>query len=217
MKEQVRILVDSLFNYQKLDYENQKHLKRWIGMTFSFLITAGKFIFGCLFGGGYLCVSVLYSFLIGFSKYKRLHYAVRNHRHKKPQNLFFENGVIIFLAGTVYSIYMARLLISPKNGHWTLPLGITVALFCFIDIGIAVRNLWKVDKQEEEPLLVLARKLSGIASALPAFVFANIAITGFTSETDPSYGNGVLGIIVGVVMMAMGAGMMVYSNKHRNL
>lgn len=212
-KESVAALIDGTRRYKTLPAQNQILLRTWYGSIGSFVIALFKFISGCMAGSGFLCVSALYSLLIGIAKRQVLRGRDGKGKEDDPYRLLRRMGVYILIAGAVYGVYLGRLILYPERAHWSLPAAILIALYSFIDVGIAIYTLVKKQEENEAAPLMYGRKLMSLAAALPMIVMTQIVLNSYASEVDTSAFDGRFGVIVGLAILAIGAGMVVYANR----
>lgn len=114
--------MNAVKQYPRLPVYNKKFLHTWLSSVGNFLLTVFKFTADCVTGSGYLCVSALYSCLMGIAK--RGYLAGSRHMDEGPcqtEKQFQKIGLFILLAGAVYGVYMGWLIIFPKDAHYEFP------------------------------------------------------------------------------------------------
>lgn len=211
MRLKLKYLYDTAVNYPKLQKENQETLRTWMSMAGNFLLAICKFIMGCATASGFLCVSALYSCLIGVAKRQYISCKRQEENPTLIQQSFFRIGMAVLLAGMVYGVYMGRLIIYPPKAYFHISVGIFIAFFCFIDIGIAAYSLINIPTSKIGTLLLLGKRLASLAFALPAIVMVQIDINSFVNGKDLSYYDGIFGVVVGFIIVVIGLGMMCYA------
>lgn len=217
MKKDGHKLFHAIKSYPTLEKQDREGVHIWLGMTWSFLFAILKFIIGCVTGSGYLCVSALYSALLGAAKYKLIHFRYDDSQRQKTENeVFGELGLVVMLAGIVYGTYMGRLIPFPRIFHYEIWQGLLISIVCFLDIGISVYHLMHTSGGTNHSILRLGQRISSLVAALPAAAMAQIALGACLNPNDMSIWNGIFGIAVGNVQMIVGASMMRYAWVHRH-
>ncbi|MFA9378302.1 MAG: hypothetical protein ACERKZ_16395 [Lachnotalea sp.] len=207
-------LYNTTANYPRLQKERQEALRTWMSMAGNFLLAICKFIMGCAAGSGFLCVSALYTCLMGVAKRQYISYMSGEDKNLTLiHQSFLRIGMAVLFAGIVYGVYMGRLILYPRKADFHISVGILIALFCFIDIGIAAYSLIKIPTCKVDNLLLIGKRLASLAFALPAIVMAQIVINSFANGKNLSNYDGIFGVVMGVIIVGIGLGMMCYA-KH---
>ncbi len=111
-------------------------------------------------------------------------------------------GIFIILMGIQYGIYMSRMIFTNiVVMNYGMRLGIIIACVSFVEMGIAIRGLFK-GKGRNRYFHNL--KVINFCSAMTAMVLTAIAITSFASEDDPRIFNGILGLVVSTIIVFIG-------------
>lgn len=213
MNQRVRQFFEAVKYYPALPVLNRLLLRTWLSSMVNFILAVFKFIMGCVMGNGYLCVSALYSCLIGAAKRRYIAFEGQKENGDMPEQFFQAMGICITSAGAVYGVYLGRLILYPSVGRYTLPESILIALVSFIDVGIAVYSLLKKKSDSENELLSFGRKLVGLSSALPAIVMTQIALNAVANENNTAVHDGILGSSVGFILFGIGVWMVLYARK----
>lgn len=214
MQKEPEKLFDAVKNYPRLSKEEREGLHIWLGMMGNFCLTVLKFVAGCITGSGFLCVGALYSILAGIIRRQYLTMAYDDRQDERKQKAVFARiGFLISAAGIVYGVYMGRLIFYPHKLHYEIWQGVVIALCCMADVGFAIYRLIHIPTQPEYPLISLAQKLSGLASALPAAVISQMVLCACLHSENTSFWDGLTGIAVGCVLVLMGLFMIRHTRK----
>ncbi len=184
--------------FDSLIEKNRKHhIATHISKYFGYFWAAAKMLFGIFSGSFFFCVSAMYT--LAFALTKEVFFKGRKESGGdtlKQRKYYLQMCGILALASVIYIAYMARLFFYPSNPQYGMIMGIAIATFAFTDLIIAIVNLAK--KNTHRDLLVSGVKSIGLAGALLAIAFAQIAILSFTTtDTDPSQYNAIGGIVMG--------------------
>lgn len=214
MRKEPGKLLDAVRNYPYLIREEREGLHIWLGMAGNFCLTGLKFAAGCMTGSGFLCVSALYSILTGIIRRQYLTMAYDDRQDERKQKAIFARiGFLISAAGIVYGVYMGRLIFYPHKLHYEIWQGVVIALCCMADVGFAIYRLIHIPAKPEYPLILLAQKLSGLASALPAAVISQMALCACLHTENTSFWDGLTGVAVGYVLFFIGLFMIRHTRK----
>lgn len=189
----------------------QAVLRARIYVLSGFLPALIKFFVGCIGGGGFWCVSALYSVLLGLAKHEYKIYCTYKGEGFSVWKLLERTGLLLLLAGIVYGIYMCRLMFFQKNPVYEYYIGIPVVLVCFFDIGTAIRTVFRPMTSHEGTLPLLVRKLVGLAGALPMMALAQIVLHTMLSDVQMSFYDGLTGGTIGMVIIGIGIWMLIYA------
>ena len=202
-------LKNSVLQYRMLPEANQHLLRTWASSAGYFVIAGFKLLSGIVTGSGFLCVSGLYSALLGLSKRQIID---GEKTDKNPWLLLQNIGLYILLAGAVYGVYIGRLILYPERAKWTIPIAILIALYTFVDIGLAAYTLFGKRGQWVQKPLLLGMRWIGFVSALPMIVMTQIALNAIGNENDTSAYDGRFGAVVGLVIMLIGGWVTVHAH-----
>lgn len=217
VKRDPQKLFHAIKHYSTLGKQDKEGFHVWLGMAWNFILAALKFFIGCVAGNGYLCVSALYSALVGVAKRKLIHFQYDDKENQKTEHdVFGALGFLIMLSGIVYGTYMGRLIPFPKIFHYEIWQGLLIAAVCFLEVGNSIYHLVHMTGKGDPSLYQLGRKISSLAAALPAAVMVQVALGACLNPNDMPFWNGVYGIAVGIVQILMGALMMLYARRHRS-
>lgn len=210
VKKEYVELRDSVLNYRMLPEANQRLLRTWASSAGNFVIAVFKLLSGIVTGSGFLCVSGLYSALLGLSKRQIIDGEKAN---RNAWCLLKKVGLYILLAGAVYGVYISRLILYPEHTDWTIPTAILIALYTFIDVGLAAYTLFSKREQSSQKPLLLGTRLIGFVSALPMIVMTQIVLNAIGNENDTSTYDGRFGAVVGFVILLIGGWLTIYAHK----
>ena len=202
-------LKNSVLQYRMLPEANQHLLRTWASSAGNFVIAGFKLLSGIVTGSGFLCVSGLYSALLGLSKRQIID---GEKTDKNPWLLLQNIGLYILLAGAVYGVYIGRLILYPERAKWTIPIAILIALYTFVDIGLAAYTLFGKRGQWVQKPLLLGMRWIGFVSALPMIVMTQIALNAIGNENDTSAYDGRFGAVVGLVILLIGGWVTVHAH-----
>lgn len=173
-----------------------------------------KFIFAFLVKDFFWCVSGIYTLLIGISKVIYRIGRLRSNYVLKKEIPYYRGIAICLAVGSImYICYMARYLILDINStDYGTIIGIAIAVFAFVDLGIAIRNAIISNKKHD--FLQSGLRLVGISSAITAIVITQIALT-TTHATDGDFNkyNGIVGITAGIICFIIAIAMIINSIK----
>ncbi len=202
-------LKNSVLQYRMIPEANQHLLRTWASSAGNFVIAGFKLLSGIVTGSGFLCVSGLYSALLGLSKRQ----IIEGEKTDKNPWLLLQNiGLYILLAGAVYGVYIGRLILYPERAKWTIPIAILIALYTFVDIGLAAYTLFGKRGQWVQKPLLLGMRWIGFVSALPMIVMTQIALNAIGNENDTSAYDGRFGAVVGLVILLIGGWVTVHAH-----
>lgn len=186
--------------YNNLTFEEKTVFSAKFSLIFNSLLAIGKFVLA-IFKGVFFFVSGVLNILIMISKLE-CYIGIK----EKQKNLFSNRntmiGLFVILAGIQYAIYMGRMIYSDVEVmEYGMRLGTTIALVSFVEMGIAIRGLFKSYGKGH---YYRNLKLINLCSALTAIVLTEIAITSFAAEGDMRIINGIFGLVVGGIICLIG-------------
>lgn len=190
-------MVRLLDKYRSLTFEEKTIFGAKFSILFNALLAVGKLIVG-VFNSVFFIASGIVNVFIMMSKLE-CYVGV-----KYPRKSSFEHrntliGLFLLLAGSQYSIYMARVLIyDVEVRKYGMFLGITIALVSFIELGVAIKGCFDSFGKGHYYRNI---KSINLCSALTAIVLTEVAIMSFASETDSRLINGLFGLVVGIIII----------------
>jgi len=179
------------------------------------LMFSFKIIVGVAFESWFIIAIALYGLCIGFVKNNCAHGLKRNKDSTKDIHSYVTGGTILSISSLIYIVYSYFQIYYPSNSKYTLVIGIIFATFAFASITVSILGLVKA---RGKTMLIKEYKLTNFATALNSIVLAQIAILSFTSpEVNVALYNGIVGIICGIVILAIGIYLIIdgYVKKRR--
>ncbi|KAF1296175.1 hypothetical protein BAU15_10320 [Enterococcus sp. JM4C] len=214
MLQEFKILSAEIRGYFGLDDKRKAVLRIWLSCAWNYLFAVIKFATGFITWNGYFCINGLYTWLFGFAKRQ---FIAKEREKIVDEGLLLKKfrmmGVCVGLAGCSYIVYIGLFYLQENKRVYSMEEGICIALFSFIDIGMAFYNLLGKKRESKNDLLLFGKKLISIAAALPAMVMTETSLNSFASNQPTSFYDGMFGIGVGLVIIVIGIGMAVYSKK----
>lgn len=181
-----------------LQDQNKRHkLIVAIGLIYSYVWGITKIILGIFVLGFLYCLSGIDTLFIGISK----HIYLKNLEKKSRKASIIVSSFIV-LIGLIYALYAIRLFFLENIvKEYSTILAISIASFSFVELGIAIKNLFK-KSMNTEPLVLSFRTLS-FSVALFAIVNAQNAILMATSHPD-NFADGLFGVLAGLIAVIIG-------------
>lgn len=186
----------------KLDPLRRTKVITFTTMVYNFFWAIGKILFG-IFKMTYLYVfSGTYTLLLGFSKkiFITNHSKTTESINKETKSIVI--GVLILIAGVAFAIYTGLFFIFPKEFHYGMIWSIAIAACSFVELGIAIFNLFRARKKKD--ILLESLRCCNFVSALFAIVITQVAILSFTQTPNSAMYNAITGIIAGVLAIIVG-------------
>jgi len=167
------------------------------------LIFSFKIIVGVAFQSWFLIAIALYGLCIGFAKNNCAHGLKRNKDSTKDIQSYINGGTILAISSIIYIVYSYYQIYFPSNTKYSLLIGIFFIVVAVISIIFAIGGLIAA---RGKTMLVKEYKLTNIATTLNSIVLAEISIFSFIvpKNLNVHLFNGVLGIICGVIVLAIG-------------
>lgn len=172
-----------------------------------------KILFGVFVKDYFWCVSGVFTLDIGLSKIIYRVGRIKSNYDLTKEIPYYRNIGICLAAGSLmYICYMARLLIwdVPTINYDTI-LGITIAAFAFLDLGLAIRSFVISNKRHD--FLLSGLRLVGISSGLTAIVLTQIALISLSNDgsINSNLYNGIFGVVAGVICLGISIFMIINS------
>ena len=204
-----------------LGEKKQKSLRlTWAACGANFILGTGKMALGILFFSPFTCVSAFYTYsmmlaklcaLLGLDKSKRrqlAHYRV--------------SALILLAASTLFSVYSASLIFSPKVSHYHFYIAIGIAAFTFTEIGLNLRGL--LIERKNKSMLLYAVKMESLASSLICLVLTQKALLSFSysgeqvalSKFHGAFGHsmGAIATLISLCMLHKGKTWRIWEEEH---
>lgn len=186
----------------KLDPLRRTKVITFTTMVYNFFWAIGKILFG-IFKMTYLYVlSGAYTLLLGFSKkiFITNHSKTTESINKETKSLVI--GVLILIAGIAFAIYTGFFFIFPKEFQYGMIWSIAVAACSFVELGIAIFNLFRARRKKD--ILLESLRCCNFVSAMFAIVITQVAILSFTQTPNSAVYNASTGIVAGVLAVVVG-------------
>lgn len=178
-------------------------------MLYNFIWSIAKIIFGVFTFSYSFCISGASTLLFGFSKKIYLkNYKADDFETIKGKSITI--SILLIFIGILFSIYMARLFFISNNQSYGLILSITIALFSFVELGVAIYNISKAKKSNN--LLLYVYRGCNLASSGFAIVHTQVALLAAQGTNGNLY-NALTGTIFGLFSVAIGAYQLYYINN----
>ena len=181
-------------------------------MIYNFVWAICKIIFGICMSAYLFCISGIYNILIGFAKKTFL--SNRN-RSTETKTKCIVIGILILIAGIVYSLYTASFLIFPKDGNYGLILSIAIASCSFLELGISIYNIIKARRNNDDMLYSL--RCCSLVTACFAIVLTQVALLSATNTINVSIFNSISGILAGTIAIIIGINIIIKSSKKHKI
>jgi alcohol dehydrogenase class IV/divalent metal cation (Fe/Co/Zn/Cd) transporter len=194
-----------------LTRENQ--IERWLffakaSACLNIALAAGKLALGAYSMSLFLCVSALYN--VGVACARRI--ALKGYRSNQAEYRTYRKiGVVMAVSGAVFIVYCLRLFLHGSNVRYSLIESLIIATITFAEIGSSVYGI-AVTGNGYSPVLV-ALKLTSLASALISLALTQTAILSFTADGDMSFYNGLSGMVFGGGAALIGVCMALYASS----
>ena len=88
------------------------------------------------------------------------------------------SALILLAASTLFPVYSASLIFSPKVSHYHFYIAIGIAAFTFTEIGLNLRGL--LIERKNKSMLLYAVKMESLASSLICLVLTQKALLSFS-------------------------------------
>jgi len=203
--------------YRELYLYYRKHqmtITMRISLRKDVVVVIGKVALGIWSQSVFMFVNALYSLGMGVAKYLVLK-AQKKGREGLIRN-FLETGAAITGASLFYVLYSARLFVNDTTAKYDMMIALVIAAYTFTELFLVVRDFIKAKK--EKNLASEQVKLIGLASILICVVLTQVAIMSFAHSENPTFYNGLSGVIFGGLAALVGLYMMLryrYLRKHK--
>lgn len=181
------------------------------------LIAIGKLLLGILSASPFTCMSACYSFAMVFAKACVLIGIHKEKSQKQQAEVYTVASMWLILASLIYILYAVRLFFYPSKDVYDMNLGIAIATFTFLELGLNIRGV--IIERNNKSILMHAIKMINLASSCLCLALTQTALLSFTHSRvafyDPSIANGIIGVCMGSMAALLGIGMMVRV-KHIN-
>ena len=183
-------------------------------MIANFVTAAGKVAIGIVSSSFFVLISGAYSAGVGACKQIFYRGAARAADREEEWKYYRNIAVGLLLSGFFYGVSMVRYFFSPDVVRYDTIVGISIAAFAFLDLGLAIAGLVRSGRRKD--LLLSGLKTVNFSGALAA-----IALLSFSGEEGVSpavlQGNAAMGILVGAVSCLLALRMLVRFGKRDRL
>ncbi|HBU82049.1 hypothetical protein QP794_12920 [Paenibacillus sp. UMB7766-LJ446] len=175
------------------------------------LIAVGKIFLGIYSLSFFLCINAFYNIGIAVAKY----FAAKAHEDsnlddsspeeilKKQYAAYRFIGNIVLASSVVYIIYCSKLLfVASSRTHYPHYVAFIIAAVTFTEIAVSLGGAIMA-RRNNEPVIE-AIKLTNFSSSLISLSLTQTAIMSFTYKGDPTFYNGLSGIIFGALAALIG-------------
>ncbi|WP_440119324.1 hypothetical protein [Paenibacillus sp. QZ-Y1] len=182
-----------------------------LSVPLNVLIAVGKILLGIFSLSFFLCINAFYNIGIAVAKY----YAAKAHEDlnqghfspdeisKKQYAAYHFIGNIVLASSMVYIIYCSKLLFVAGNiTHYPRYIAFIIAAVTFTEIAISLGGA-VMARRNNEPVIE-AIKLTNFSSSLISLSLTQTAIMSFSYKGDPTFYNGLSGIIFGALAALIG-------------
>lgn len=153
----------------------------------NFIIFLGKIILFFITKSYALLISSLYNLAIGIAKLKTNSFKVK------------EVSICVIIASILFIIYSIWIIITNKQVHYDLYTSLLIATITFYDIIYSIYGIIKYKTKQYK----LMKQVS-LATSLISLQLTQSAILSFTTVTDNSFYNGLIGILAGISALIIG-------------
>ncbi len=201
-QEKNRLLFQHLFH-------NRLYIFTWISGKKDFVMVAMKVILGVMTMSGFMFANALYSGGMGIARHMALR--EKDSDYKTQIDGMMKVGATIVGASACYVIYTIRLLIRENSPQYPLEIALAIAAYTFFEFAWTMRDFFKTRKEHD----VQAHEMKGInlASIMICFVMTQTAIMSTTYHGNPSFYNGLSGVLFGGLAVLLGIYMILYGSR----
>lgn len=197
--------------YRQMTVEERAILLSTCTGLFNMVWAIVQIVFGIVYDAHFLIASGLFSACMSVTRGLNA-YSLKREDFSLEKKVVRITSVLISLAGLCYAIYMVRLLGGAKPMDFGLIPSITIALFSFVSITIAIINLFKM-KGRRASLGTI--RLASLVSGLTNIMLTQMALL-MTQVPDMNQEyNFYFGLFVGLVTIALGILNILHDRKVR--
>ena len=198
--------------YRQMTVEERAVLLSTCMGLFNMVWALVQIVLGIVYDAHFLIASGLFSACMSVTRGLNA-YSLKRKDVTLEKKVVRITSVLISLAGLFYAIYMLRLLGGTKPMDFGLIPSITIALFSFVSITIAIINLFKM-KGRRASLGTI--RLASLVSGLTNLMLTQMALL-MTQVPDMNQEyNFYFGLFVGVVTIALGILNITHDQKVRS-
>lgn len=168
---------------------------------------------GLYFGSLWLIAVGAYYAVLGVMRYSLLR-SLRTANAQEEKKAYFRTAILLNVLTVTMTGIFAQLIIDDQSFHYPGVLIYAMALWAFIKIILAVRNLIR-RRKEDEPILAAARCLSFAAALMSILALQTAMISQFGEDAlDFAHTmNGIAGAVITALLITLSAMMLVKALK----
>ena len=161
-----------------------------------------KIIVGFIFRSYFLIAIAIYSIFIGYVKNNCSYGLKHNKENIKDIYSYIRGGAVLAISSVFYIAYTIAQMFFPSNFKYNIVIAIMIAIFAFYSISMSIIG---VVKAKGKTMLIKEYKYTNFATAFNNITLAQIAILSFTKSNNMPFYNGAIGVIVGLIILGIGA------------
>lgn len=168
---------------------------------------------GLYFNSVWLVAIGVYYAVLGVMRFSLLH-SIRSADAQQGKKAYFRTAILLNVLTVTMTGIFAQLIIDDRSFHYPGVLIYAMALWAFIKIILAVKNLIQ-RRKEDEPILAAARCLS-FAAALMSILALQTAMISQFGEGEANFAhtmNGVVGAVITALLIILSALMLAKASK----
>ena len=170
---------------------------------------------GLYFSSIWLVAIGVYYALLGVMRFSLLR-SIRSADARGEKKAYFRTAILLNVLTVTMTGIFAQLIIDDQSFHYPGVMIYAMALWAFIKITLAVKNLIR-RRKEEEPILAAARCLS-FAAALMSILALQTALISQFGEDAVNFAhtmNGIAGAVITALLITLSAMMLAKTSKKR--
>lgn len=178
--------------YRAMPYEDRLIVRAILGLCFSAVLTAGKFVIGILTDIN-LCIIAVYTCAILLAKLQ----CVRGASHPSAKRVIL-TAVFLFFASAVYSAFMGSMaFVGRSHGDYGIVYVALLAVISFCEFGFAIRGMFRTKDKGYQYLNI---KIIDFCIAMIALLTTQITILDYTAAENTAVYNSFVGMGVGILI-----------------
>lgn len=196
--------------YRKLSFEQKNKLITKCSSFWNFAWSIFKIVFGIIYISYYVCVSGIFTLLIGYSKHNTLK-GLNN--KKEVHKVYLSTGVTMMVASIIYAIYMSRLIVFKATANYGDIAALVIATISFTSLAVSITGIIRTRGRHT---LYRAIKVINFSVSLTDIALTQFVLLSLTTQKDTSLYNGLFGIAISFVILCLGAYMIYKSYQIKN-
>lgn len=194
---------EKILNYKNSNYRSRTSLHNKITMFANFAWGFMKIVFAYFIHSFFLSISGFYTLCIALAKVAYFDGRKLSKNQFQEEKHFKRLASAIIGAGIVYLLYIIEIFLKTYQQQYTIIISISIATVAFCEIFFSLRGLIKSWKSKD--LLLIGLKFINLSSALSSLVLTQVALLGLSNSTEQVIlYNTILGVVVGIVTIAIG-------------